>query len=360
MGAVDRLNAAQRAAAGLAKADLQKVWRLYSHLPADKLRDTLFTALPALAQKHGDIMSAAAADWYEETLRESTGQSRRALLSGVNLEAVEKAARWAVDDLYHGDPVDTWRKLEKSLLRHVKNAGRNTVRLNAERDGFSYARVPSGKTTCAFCLMMASRGFSYSSRGAAGETASGFGDRFHDDCDCSVVPHYALSRRERAEFDQRVEDMYGMYEAARKEVRADGFDATDRAIAQRIRDMFPGDIKDGAEVPSILRDLDSGWPEGVKPVPGRKWRHILKRHGPGGDAPSLFPDEMTEYEIAKIVRETMQAPDYTAPHPERPGTTLNYFKTIAGQKYVVGTYLDGDGKLTIATSFPVSGNGGIL
>src|SRR5699024_3331789 len=46
----------------------------------------------------------------------------------------------------------------------------------------AYARVPTGSDTCAFCIMLASRGFVYSSSKAAGELS-----KFHGDCDCAIV-----------------------------------------------------------------------------------------------------------------------------------------------------------------------------
>lgn len=355
MSHIGRLRRSQQSAALKAKDQLAKFWALYGKLPADELRGALLTFVPALGERYGDLAAAAAADWYEEVKLAETGKPGAAVLADVDRDALVEATRWAVGDLYHGDPIETWRKLEKSLLRHVKNAGRGTVQRSAQRDGVAFARVPSGAKTCAFCEMLASRGFVYGSAELAGSI-----HRYHDGCDCQQVPEFAMSAAERAEHDAKTEEMYERYSAARREVEADGFSASEANILQRLRDMYPDRYTDGVEIPSIVRDLDQGWPEGVKPIPGRTWRHILRRHGPGGAAHDLFPDDMSEYEIAKVVRDVMAAPDYTAPHPERPGTTLNYFRTIAGQKYVVGTYLDGQGRLTIATCFPVHGNGGIL
>lgn len=48
-----------------------------------------------------------------------------------------------------------------------------------------FARVPSGGETCPFCLMLASRGFVYTSAEAAWK------DHFHSNCDCQIVPGYA-------------------------------------------------------------------------------------------------------------------------------------------------------------------------
>lgn len=47
----------------------------------------------------------------------------------------------------------------------------------------SWARVPQGKS-CAFCTMLASRGFTYTSE----ESAGGDGNKYHDDCHCRIIP----------------------------------------------------------------------------------------------------------------------------------------------------------------------------
>lgn len=60
--------------------------------------------------------------------------------------------------------------------------GNRTTTHNAIRNGLRYARVSSGKS-CAFCLMLASRGFVYHSRTSAGEG----GRHYHVHCHCRIV-----------------------------------------------------------------------------------------------------------------------------------------------------------------------------
>lgn len=64
-----------------------------------------------------------------------------------------------------------------------------TVMSNAQRDysrGVRYARVPTGRETCGFCLMLASRGFVYRSEETAGDVGGMF-NRYHTRCDCAVL-----------------------------------------------------------------------------------------------------------------------------------------------------------------------------
>lgn len=60
--------------------------------------------------------------------------------------------------------------------------GNRTTTHNAIRNGLRYARVPGG-TSCAFCLMLASRGFVYHSTTSAGEDKG----HYHNRCHCAVV-----------------------------------------------------------------------------------------------------------------------------------------------------------------------------
>lgn len=55
-----------------------------------------------------------------------------------------------------------------------------------DRAGVRWARVPTGGETCAFCFMLASRGYVYTSEQAA---RGGMG--MHAHCDCKVVPETA-------------------------------------------------------------------------------------------------------------------------------------------------------------------------
>lgn len=94
------------------------------------------------------------------------------------------------------------------IAKEVENGGRRTA-LNAVREEtrrVGFARVATGRETCAFCLMLVSRGPVYKSELRAGakhegaaeilETRNDFSDeeldelmtRWHPGCDCKVVP----------------------------------------------------------------------------------------------------------------------------------------------------------------------------
>lgn len=97
-------------------------------------------------------------------------------------------------------PEQVAAKLSRSTQRLILQAGRDTIVRSVAGDPAKarYARVPSGAETCAFCLMLASRGAVYESRESASKVAQGTGkrksgDKYHDLCDCTPTPMWSDS-----------------------------------------------------------------------------------------------------------------------------------------------------------------------
>lgn len=72
-----------------------------------------------------------------------------------------------------------------AVVRHTEQAGREGMisMVQADEDALGWARVARGGHTCAFCLLMVSRGPVYKS-----ESTGAF--RSHSACDCVAVPVY--------------------------------------------------------------------------------------------------------------------------------------------------------------------------
>lgn len=77
---------------------------------------------------------------------------------------------------------DVRRAVGSLAADEVKRLANKTMTDNCARDGVRYARVPTGRETCGFCLMLASRGFVYHTSKTAGEM-----NHYHRSCDCKVV-----------------------------------------------------------------------------------------------------------------------------------------------------------------------------
>ena len=101
--------------------------------------------------------------------------------------------------------------LTGAVQRYIANVGRRTMALNARRDAKRpmYARVPHGEKTCAWCLMLASRGWQAASREHEVES------HYHDDCDCQVVCSWQRGTPRLDGYDP--DGLYEMYQAARED-----------------------------------------------------------------------------------------------------------------------------------------------
>lgn len=180
---LDRLALAQNRAVELAQTDLGKLWDNLKGLEARTQRDLLLETIPALVERHGDIAATAAAEWYETVRRKDTGQARyeAVLADCFPSQAVQDSIRWKAGVLWD-DPEQMARFLMNATDRWVKYSGRATIMQNVSRDHARYAIVPQGKA-CAYCTMIASRGFDYHRL----ETAKA---AMHDHCGCQPCPQW--------------------------------------------------------------------------------------------------------------------------------------------------------------------------
>ena len=102
--------------------------------------------------------------------------------------ATEQAVRAFLKKLFEGDSDEFERLCMERIDYEVRRAAGECVKYNVGRDRYGdtrYARVPTGTETCAFCLMLASRGPVYHTP----ETA-GMYDHYHAHCDCRIVPFW--------------------------------------------------------------------------------------------------------------------------------------------------------------------------
>lgn len=195
----------------LARADLEGFFVGLDISNSEAVRDALLEFVPALAREYGDVAATVAAEWYEELRTGAVGGSFNARLAPLKPDAaVEASVRYAAGHLFDGDPADTLAVLSGSLQRFVTYGSRATVARNVQLDPRKprYGRVPSGSRTCAFCLLVASRGWVYHTR----ETAGAF-DHYHSDCNCQVAPQWDAENAHIEGYDP--DAMYDFYLKAR-------------------------------------------------------------------------------------------------------------------------------------------------
>ena len=201
---IEQHRAAQVVVREAAKRELGDWFAAVDLSDARGFRDALALFLEYLAGKYGDAAAGLAADFYDEARASAdvAGRYRATLAAAATTDQVERTAGWAVGPLFGAEPDEAAVLLRVSVAagRWLKTAAADTVFDAAERDPAfpRVVRVPRGSDTCAFCIMLASRGAldgGYASERTARYVSSRSRSRFragelrefHDDCDCEAV-----------------------------------------------------------------------------------------------------------------------------------------------------------------------------
>lgn len=156
------------------------------------LREQVIEIMRAVCGAASDMAAATAADFYDEVRELQTGVALGAqAVSAASPEATAAAVRAIVQVVVDGKPWEAFvSQLQDRADFEVKRSAGECVKANAARDPMrpKWARVPSGTETCRFCLMLASRGFAYTSEKSASEKSGG--GHYHPNCDCRIVPGF--------------------------------------------------------------------------------------------------------------------------------------------------------------------------
>lgn len=134
---------------------------------------------------------------YQASRRNALGTAASSFIANPVVRAglvvaVEATIDWGLKQLAESETVQTaLDDFKGGLTRHVRSGSRTTLEQGVRKDpaGALYRRVPR-IGGCEWCLMLASRGYVYSSKSsslvASGEHGDQpAGDKFHDWCNCS-------------------------------------------------------------------------------------------------------------------------------------------------------------------------------
>lgn len=186
--------------------DLRRVWRRIEGWDALRKRQELEGHWRVLTSIYGEAAAALAADRFEEL----TGLPAR-MADPLPEEQVDARLRWAVTPLFGGAGDEAaLANLASAAGDLIKRPGRRTMIESAARHNLRYARVPVGDT-CAFCLMLGSRGAIYHS-----DKSAGMMDDWHPKCNCQIEP-VATDRdldRLSKEYGYDPEALYDRYRTA--------------------------------------------------------------------------------------------------------------------------------------------------
>lgn len=219
----------------LAKRALSRFWDSLDLTKPEAARDALLEFMPLLVGQFGQAAATVAADWYETVrARDIAGTYGAFLADAAPAEQVASSVRFHAGQLFTDNPIALLATLGDVTQRFVVNTGRDTIRGNAFRDPVKprYARVPQGKT-CAFCTLLASRGFVYATRESAGEF-----DKYHKKCDCTAVASF---EEEPTIEGYRPGELYNLYQSARAASGASDV----KSIAFEMRRQNPDLFTDG-------------------------------------------------------------------------------------------------------------------
>lgn len=211
---LEKLLSANDSVSAAVELELGRILAQIDFADAFAAREALFVAVPPLIERWGDVAASAAAEWFEE-FRESQGVSgafRAQLADVVPPEVINARLGYATREsghLFRGQIPALSNFLSLMTNEYALKPGHDTVAHNSKRDKVAYARVPE-PGACKWCLMLASRGFAYSSEASA---STKDGERFHGRCRCHSMPIYDETRA-RVEYGYNPERFYEEYLAA--------------------------------------------------------------------------------------------------------------------------------------------------
>lgn len=206
---------------------------------ASQLANEYYMAVRDSWQRYGQVtFPNYAPDIYNpyETLYHQVGGFSGTDWNGLNFtQIMEERSRAGlrVDDLWPDmQSIDDWQQFIGEM---IDRSIRDTTQHNRDTDPTHprWARVPRGSNPCAFCAMLASRGFAYTEK----DTAD-FGSSFHKG-KCRCVPVCSWGRDRIFGYDQQT--YLNMWDKAKEASR----NSDDSKTLEHMRRLYPSQLKDG-------------------------------------------------------------------------------------------------------------------
>lgn len=249
-------------------------------------------------------------------------------------------AGMTIDDLW--PRLDNIDDAQQFIADMITTSARVTMQRDIREDPTEprWGRFCHGTKPCSFCVMLASRGYKYTSRESAD-----FGGSFHNGkCRCTVEPSWG---EDDIILDQQAE-WADMTDKARRHAGT----SEANALTVAMNHLFPDKVRGG------VYELSAPWPEDILHVSGRIWTHIITGDptGKGGHAAwskipgkTHFPDTWDEAKLKWAVNETIAAPDSDMQGVRPLTRILN--KTIEGVQVTVKLTKRKNG-WRVSTAFP--------
>jgi hypothetical protein len=152
----------------------------------------------ALATKYGEGAGAMACEMYD-AIAELQGANVAPAVPAPTATMAE-TAKAVKGTMKTGNP----NIIADATGRLVKMVSADTMQQNALRDGAEWAWIPQGDT-CAFCIVLASRGWQRASRKAI---KNGHAEHIHANCDCTYAVRFSDGLDVEGYRPQEYLDMY--------------------------------------------------------------------------------------------------------------------------------------------------------
>lgn len=236
---IERYRLASAELSSLVTAELSGYFTALDLSRPEASRNALLDFMPLLIAQYGQVAESLAMEWYDDQRAESGAAGRyraTAPTSSITAARVEEKVRYTAGHLWTPEPAAMLGALAVATDKYVKQHGRDTITWNADREGATWARVPTGSKTCSWCLILASRDAVYFSEKSA-KTRAG-GGKYHGLCDCQAVP---LRTGDDYPPGYLPDDYYDMYTIARDSSRSGDI----KDIAAALRREFPDAVNDG-------------------------------------------------------------------------------------------------------------------
>ncbi|MBB4071617.1 EndoU domain-containing protein [Canibacter oris] len=250
---IDELAAARKTILEAAAGQVDTIWDSRpKNMTNAEFVAVLERDIPQLLHDYVDTIATVAADWYEhqrdaEVSAREIEYFRAALADYPHPRAVKDSIRSSCRHLFSKNPQPevALQELKSNIAKHLIQSERQTITRNvaADKQKPRFALVPVPPMTCAWCTLLASRGWVYRDHDDAFMST-------HDGCDCSIVPAWGNIAPRIPGYDP--DSYYDMYQTAVRRVK----NGTEKEIAAKMRSLYPGAFTDGHKVktPGAFRD----------------------------------------------------------------------------------------------------------
>lgn len=185
------------------------------------VRNYAINAIQDGLQVYGDQARLISNEFFDTLAAQSGSKATAEMFDTISDEWIEDKVRYYAGSIAAGDTSKFIKDVSNLTGYYVKREAFQNMLQNCKKSGIRYARVPSGRETCAFCFMLASRGFVYWTEADAGAS----GHEYHAHCDCVIVPGFfnggSLYASDNQVEGYKPSELYGRYRECYEQAKKD-------------------------------------------------------------------------------------------------------------------------------------------